>query len=62
MKFGEVLILAMNIEFMRFYWLNNTELNPIERVWKLTRRLRLYNQFFPTLDILRNEVENLFRQ
>lgn len=38
------------------------ELNPIERVWKLTRRLRLHNQFFPTLDILKDEVENIFRQ
>lgn len=38
------------------------ELNPIERVWRFTRRLRLHNQYFPTLDILKNEVENLFQQ
>jgi len=25
------------------------QLNPIERVWKLLRRLRLHNQHFPTL-------------
>lgn len=28
------------------------ELNPIERVWKLLRALRIHNQFFPTLDAL----------
>lgn len=26
------------------------ELNPAERVWKLTRRLRLHNRYFATLD------------
>ena len=26
------------------------ELNPIERVWNLTRRLCLHDQYFPTLD------------
>jgi transposase len=25
------------------------QLNPIERVWKLTRRLRLHNLYFPVL-------------
>lgn len=28
------------------------ELNPIERVWKLIRRLCIHNQHFPTLDEL----------
>lgn len=28
------------------------ELNPIERVWKLVRRLCTHNQYFPTLDDL----------
>jgi transposase len=32
------------------------ELNPIERVWKLLRRLRIHNQYFETLDHLVREV------
>lgn len=32
------------------------ELNPIERVWKLLRRLRLHNRYFPSLNDLVQEV------
>ena len=32
------------------------ELNPIERVWKLLRKLRIHNQYFETLDRLLREV------
>ena len=32
------------------------ELNPVERVWKLLRRLRIHNQYFETLDALIAEV------
>ena len=32
------------------------ELNPIERVWKLLRRLRIHNVYFETLDHLTEEV------
>lgn len=32
------------------------ELNPIERVWKLLRRLRIHNQYFETLERLLAEV------
>ncbi|MCZ7586013.1 MAG: IS630 family transposase [Deltaproteobacteria bacterium] len=32
------------------------ELNPIERVWKLTRRLCTHNRYFPTLDELVDAV------
>jgi len=35
-------------------------LNPIERVWKLTRRLRLHNRYFPTLELVIEEVEEQF--
>ena len=38
------------------------ELNPIERVWKLTRRKKLHNQYFSSLDIMENEIEDLFRK
>jgi transposase len=37
------------------------ELNPIERVWKLTRRLATHNRHFPTLDDILNAVTERFR-
>jgi transposase len=36
------------------------ELNPIERVWKLVRRLRLHNRYFPELSDVVESVETLF--
>lgn len=36
------------------------ELNPIERVWKLTRRLATHNRHFPTLDDILNAVSERF--
>jgi len=36
------------------------ELNPIERVWKLTRRLCVHNQYFPVLSDLIHSVESQF--
>jgi len=36
------------------------ELNPTERVWKLTRRKATHNQYFPTRDLVSNSVENVF--
>lgn len=38
------------------------ELNPIERVWKLTRRLCLHNRYFPALTEVVNSVECQFVQ
>jgi transposase len=38
------------------------ELNPIERVWKLTRRLCLHNQYFATLEAVVESVESQFTQ
>jgi hypothetical protein len=38
------------------------DLNPIERVWKLTRRLCLHNCYFPTLaGVMEANYENFFR-
>jgi transposase len=34
------------------------ELNPIERVWKITKRLSVHNQYFPDLDDLLLAVKN----
>lgn len=36
------------------------DLNPIERVWKLTRKLCIHDQYFPTLASLIAEVEAQF--
>jgi len=36
------------------------DLNPIERVWKLARRLRLHNRYFATLTMVTKTVEELF--
>jgi len=36
------------------------ELNPIERVWKLTRRLCLHNRYFAFLDSVVDAVETQF--
>jgi transposase len=36
------------------------ELNPIERVWKLTRRLCLHNRYFPLLQEVTATVETEF--
>jgi transposase len=36
------------------------QLAPIERVWKLTRRLATHNQYFPTLDDVLVVVERCF--
>lgn len=36
------------------------DLNPIERVWKLTRRLCLHNRYFPTLEDVIEDVEDQF--
>ena len=35
-------------------------LNPIERVWKLTRRLCLHNRYFPLLHEVTTTVETEF--
>ncbi len=36
------------------------DLNPVERVWKLTRRLCLHDQYFPTLNDVMTAVESEF--
>jgi transposase len=38
------------------------QLNPIERVWKLSRRLCTHNQHFPTLDLLIESVDCQFEK
>ena len=36
------------------------ELNPIERVWKLTRRLATHNRYFEKIDMVAESVEAVF--
>ena len=38
------------------------DLNPIERVWKLARRLCLHNRYFPRLELVTGAVEAQFRR
>jgi transposase len=41
---------------------SSPDLNPIERVWKLVRRLRLHNRYFGSLGEVAETVEDLFGQ
>ena len=36
------------------------ELNPIERVWKLTRRMAVHNRYFPSLQSVADAIESVF--
>jgi len=38
------------------------DLNPIERLWKLTRRSCLHNRYFPSLDDVITSVESQFKK
>ena len=46
------------LEFLPAY---SPELNPIERVWKYTRRLCLHNRYFDSLEKVTVVVENQFK-
>lgn len=45
------------LEFLPPY---SPDLNPIERVWKLTRRQVTHNRYFPYLEVVTMAVEGLF--
>lgn len=47
------------LEFLPPY---SPDLNPIERVWKLTRRLATHNCYFPTLEDIAVAVEQVFHR
>lgn len=38
------------------------DLNPIERVWKITRRKGTHNQYFPSLETIVEAVEGIFSE
>jgi len=48
---------AFSLDFLPPY---SPELNPIERVWKLTRRLCLHNRYFGFLETVIDAVEGQF--
>ena len=45
----------LKLEFLPPY---SPELNPVERVWKLMRRLCTHNEYFPNLQDLQSAVSN----
>ena len=47
---------------LRFLPPYTPQLNPIERIWKLTRRLCLHNVFFAHLQEVTDRVEEQFEQ
>lgn len=51
--------LFFHLDFLPPY---SPELNPIERVWKLTRRLCTHNQYFDQIDELRHSIFTKFRE
>ena len=38
------------------------ELNPIERVWRITRRRVIHNRYFPNMENLEEALVNQFAQ
>jgi transposase len=47
------------LEFLPPY---SPDLNPIERVWKLTRRIATHNRYFPSIEDVVTAVENTFNR
>ena len=50
---------VFHCEFLPPY---SPDLNPIERVWKLTRRKCVHNKYFPNLTDIMEAVENQFNK
>ena len=38
------------------------ELNPIERVWRITRKEKTHNRFFEKIDVLKNTLTSYFKR
>ncbi len=52
------------IQHLRGYAVTGSspELNPIERIWKLVRRLSTHNRYFPELEDVMKAIEHTFSQ
>ena len=48
---------GFSLDFLPPY---SPDLNPIERVWKLTRRMCLHNRYFPVIEEVIDGVERCF--
>ena len=59
---AENLFLRQHRRVLRLFFLPpySPQLNPIERVWKLTRRLATHNRYFATLGELLSAVQERF--
>lgn len=53
-----------NEKFIEFLYLPpySPDLNPIERVWKLTRRLAVHNRYFADIEDVASSVDGVFNQ
>lgn len=49
----------MKLLFLPAY---SPELNPIERVWRITRRRVTHNRYFPNIEVLKEALINQFAQ
>ena len=58
-KYREQCADRFTLEFLPPY---SPDLNPIDRVWKLTRRLCTHNVYFPTLNSIASAVESKFNE
>lgn len=50
-----------NIDFL-FLPPYSPELNPIERVWRITRKEKTHNRFFERIDVLKNTLTSYFKR
>jgi transposase len=50
-----------NVEFL-FLPPYSPDLNPIERVWRITRREQTHNRFFASIETLRSTLVNYFNK
>lgn len=58
-QYRENCIDRFELEYLPAY---SPDLNPIERVWKLTRRCCTHNVYFPTLESIMSTVESKFNE
>ena len=55
-EYADILNCIEFIEFPAY----SPDLNPIEQVWRITRRENTHNTFFPSIDALENMVDSAF--
>lgn len=58
-RYRENCVDRFELEYLPAY---SPDLNPIERVWKLTRRCCTHNEYFPTIESIMSAVESKFNE